>query len=60
VVGESNVGVDAPNPPEPKAKAERPNPKEVGVELGPSSPKSETKYIFWKRGKQGMNSHLEL
>ena len=58
MVGESNAGVDPPNPPEPKAKAERP--KEVGVELGPSSPKSEIKYIIWKRDKLGMTSHLEL
>ena len=57
MVGESNVGVDPPNPPEPKVKAERP--KEVGAELRPSSPKSEIKYIFWKRGTLGINSHLE-
>jgi hypothetical protein len=51
VVGESNVGVDPPNPPEPKGKAERP--KGVGVELGPSSPKSEIQIYILETGQTG-------
>jgi hypothetical protein len=47
-LGESNVGVDLPNPPALKPKAERP--KGVGVELRSSSLKSENEIYILETG----------